>query len=1092
MRQTMLALAFLAAGGYLEAKQIAVYGRDGKTADVLAKTLKTAENTVVKLDADAFCKKENLLQADLVVIAEPMNVPAASAVAIHDYLAAKKSMLLLGPRPFWKPVYKVGNEWLTREERLKKRAQTPCEPLKLPSQDAWHLSMREKDIKTKMTVEGVNGLHYQLDTLMGWTTYAAPCMGMFPKGHDLMCLSVKGNPNVRSLCIELVETDNSRWIATAPVATEWRKQSLEAADFRFWHDCTPTKPRGGKGDVVHFANVRTISIGLADTHTPGSAGADLEFWIKDMGTAVNPDDGADAPDARFAYMETFYPAYKQFPIKESPGCFGTMNRWQGRGFNQKASWRYRPFRYENESLVSDKYVHADTSMWMTHYLDGDFAGSRVATIAAPVDTDHDVYLFIVKMLAERVLQPIELIGGGTHYFGMFPDQTDDIGYEMEVFEDVKDAKIAVEMEVKEKNGTVVQTERFMPKATTGLKKAKKPFIQPKADTQYIVTTRLLVNGKEWDRVEQEVYATKTREALRANKKGFITVKDGNFMLNGKPWYPVGVNYWTSNYAALEWRRYIQGFLVAGFYDTEQIEKDLSVMESVGINMLSVQILGDTGKEDTLRNILDFFHRCENHNMYVNGFLKPASPFAFNDAKVEAAMKEGELAHFPVLFAYDLCWEPGNYAFDAKSRPAYDARWNKWLKERYGSVENAIKDWGVEPNRNEKGQVASPTDAQLRMDGEWRIYVAAYRRFMDDVTSKMWNVATQKMRALAPNQLMSFRQGNTLAHDFALTGPVKHMDFICPEGYSIPNNENGYNAAAFITRYVHFTSGGKPIIWAEFGKSIWDAQAVDISDAALKGCTDYHDLFYRMVIDSGANGTAPWWWSGWYRVGENSDFGISNPDGTPRPMATMLTKYAPIMKTERTYDEGDVPFMVDRDAHAGGYWYMAFNTGRDAYKAARKQNKQLKLVSEATGKTSADVPLKAIGNVPCNGYNPPKYLNSEFNSVMLVLPDGTRLGVMNGSEIEWPKNSPVVVDVSVGNLGEATWISSSGKAVKEGDVILDCGTRRVKIGQTVPKFGDAVLKHVVLAESVNGKRTFSLRLNAFGRSAFGEVFTFTVK
>ncbi|MBR5024811.1 MAG: beta-galactosidase, partial [Victivallales bacterium] len=533
-------------------------------------------------------------------------------------------------------------------------------------------------------------------------------------------------------------------------------------------------------------------------------------------------------------------------------------------------------------------------------------------------------------------------------------------------------------------------------------------------TQYVVTAKLLVNGTEWDRVEQEVYVSKTREALQANKKGFITVKDGNFMLDGKPWYPVGVNYWTSNYAALEWRRYNQGFLVAGFYDTEQIEKDLSVMESVGINMLSVQLLGDTGQEDTLRNLIDFFHRCRAHNMYVNGFLKPASPFAFNDAKVEAAMKEGELAHFTELFAYDLCWEPGNYAFDAKARPNYDARWNKWLKERYGSVENAIKDWGIEPNRNEKGQIASPTDVQLRTDGDWRIYVAAYRRFMDDVTSQMWNVATRKMRALAPNQLMSFRQGNTLAHDFALTGPVKHMDFICPEGYSIPNNENGYNAAAFITRYVHFVSGGKPIIWAEFGKSIWDAQAVDISEAALKGCTDYHDLFYRMVIDSGANGTAPWWWSGWYRVGERSDFGIANPDGTPRPMATMLKKYAPIMKTERIYDEGDVPFVVDRDAHAGGYWYMAFNTGRDAYKAAREQKKQLKLISEATGKTSADVPLKAIGNVPCNGTNPPKYLNAEFNSVMLVLPNGTRIGVLNGAEITLPKNSPVVVDISIGN------------------------------------------------------------------------------
>ena len=35
MKQTILALAFLAAGGYLEAKQIAVYGRDEKTAAVL-------------------------------------------------------------------------------------------------------------------------------------------------------------------------------------------------------------------------------------------------------------------------------------------------------------------------------------------------------------------------------------------------------------------------------------------------------------------------------------------------------------------------------------------------------------------------------------------------------------------------------------------------------------------------------------------------------------------------------------------------------------------------------------------------------------------------------------------------------------------------------------------------------------------------------------------------------------------------------------------------------------------------------------------------------------------------------------------------
>ncbi|MBO4526577.1 MAG: hypothetical protein J5743_03040, partial [Victivallales bacterium] len=384
MKQTILALAILAAGSCVEAKQIAVFGRDAKAAAGLAKALKSAEHTAVTLDADAFCNAETLLKADLLVIADPKNVPAASAGAIHDFLAAKKSMLLLGPRPFSQPVHKIGGEWLTRAEQAEKRAQTPCEPLKLPPRMLWNLSMREKDIKTKMTIEGTNGLHYQLDTLMGWTTYAAPCVGMFPKGHDLMCLSTKGNPNVRSMCIELVEMDGSRWIATVPVATEWRKLALMPVDFRFWHDCAPLKPRGGKGDVVKFSNVRTISIGLADTHTPGSAGADLEFWIKDMGTAVNPYKSTDAPAVNFTYLETYYPAYKQFPIKDRPGCFSTMNRWQGRGFNQKASWRYRPLKMADGKLVVEEDSYAVSTIWMTHYLDGDLAGSRVATIAEPV------------------------------------------------------------------------------------------------------------------------------------------------------------------------------------------------------------------------------------------------------------------------------------------------------------------------------------------------------------------------------------------------------------------------------------------------------------------------------------------------------------------------------------------------------------------------------------------------------------------------------------------------------------------------------------------------------------------------------------
>ena len=36
----------------------------------------------------------------------------------------------------------------------------------------------------------------------------------------------------------------------------------------------------------------------------------------------------------------------------------------------------------------------------------------------------------------------------------------------------------------------------------------------------------------------------------------------------------------------------------------------------------------------------------------------------------------------------------------------------------------------------------------------------------------------------------------------------------------------------------------------------------------------------------------------------------------------------------------------------------------------------------TGTTSATTPLVAIGNQPCTGKNPPKYLNAEFNWLLI--------------------------------------------------------------------------------------------------------------
>ena len=1072
MKHTLLAMAFLATSVY--ARQAGIYDKSPDTTAALQNALSAAHYDVVHLTAAQLCDEHQLKALDLLVIPDAKVVPAQALPMLRSYLQAHKTLLLLGPRPFNVLQFNDGEDWLTEEEIREKRANIMSSPVSLQPTAAWKRSARDGNIKGSLEVNG-NSIHYSVERLYGWNTYAAPCEGIYPQGHDLLCFKAKGNANTTALYIEFIEKDNSRWCAVTDITTEWRRIVFSPKDFKFWHDCRPTRPRGGDGDHFRPAEAIRMNIGLADSHTPFLDGSPLEFFIEDMGTA--PDDGSQAipqpPD--FPVLETFYPAYKQYPLPNRPGFFSTPNRFRGRGFHQEAHWRWRPFKFENGKLLPEEDLHHPSHIWMTHFLDGEFKNTRVATIAAPIDVHDANAMSIVTQLAERLSRQIELIAGGAEAFGMFPDEGMTLGAEVAFFANIEETTIQLLVtdsgnhELLNRQFDCIPSDGDFPQMVTPSVSWK----PPQADTDYCVTVRLLVNSTVIDSVSHNLHVMPPREALRSNTKGFITVEGDNFMLNGKPWYPVGVNYWSSNIGAMESVDFRRAFLAPGYYDPEQIELDLAAMESVGINMISSQLKGDTGQENTARNLLDFLSRCQRHHIFVNAFLKQANPFSFDEEKVKSIIIDGELIHIPTIFAYDVCWEPGNYIFNQNGRPNFDKRWRAWLVERYGSIENAIADWKFEPNRDKNGDVVSPTDAQLKTDGAWRVYVAAYRRFMDDVTSRIWNDASQKLRSYAPKQLFSFRQGNTLPHDFALTGPVKHLDFICPEGYSIPLSEDGYNAAGFLTRFVHYTMGGKPVIWAEFGRHVWNPRAQDVSPSAMESSVKYHELFYRMAVDSGANGTAPWWWPGWYRVNERSDYGIANPDGTPRPQAKLLLTYGPQLKAERHYPQGDIPFLYDRDAHAGGYWHITFNAGRDAYKAARAQKRHLNVYSEATGKTSADVPLTAVGNVPFNGSNPPKYLNAEFNDVRVS-----------------QENGQLHIVASVGNLTEPLWLASKSDTPQTGDVVLLANGRPVaKLTKDTPRFADAVFDFTM---PLPASKEIVLRLSAFNRADFGEICRIAVK
>ncbi len=84
--------------------------------------------------------------------------------------------------------------------------------------------------------------------------------------------------------------------------------------------------------------------------------------------------------------------------------------------------------------------------------------------------------------------------------------------------------------------------------------------------------------------------------------------------------------------------------------------------------------------------------------------------------------------------------------------------------------------------------------------------------------------------------------------------------------------------------------------------------------------------------------------------EKSDFGIINPDGTPRPAAEMITRYRPRLQAPRGPVEPGAWFTFDRDAHAGGYWWAAFHEGAEAYARAHASGKLLGVARRALAPT----------------------------------------------------------------------------------------------------------------------------------------------
>lgn len=620
--------------------------------------------------------------------------------------------------------------------------------------------------------------------------------------------------------------------------------------------------------------------------------------------------------------------------------------------------------------------------------------------------------------------------------------------------------------------------------------------------EYIVETELIYNGKIIDKASQEIHKKKSFRA--ASRDEFVRVEGDNFILNGKLWYPAGMNYWPLYMPGFERTHYWLSWLDKSNYIPEEIEKDLALMEKMGINCLFIRIDGDFfGRQrDTFE---DFLLKCERHNMKLSfSFCNITAPVHYNGRAFRTLLEEFELKDNPIIFSYDISWESDGSLLATEYKRRYDDEWEKWLVDRYGSVENAQENFGVEIDRREDGNITVPEETEFANEGKWRVKICAYRRFMQDYFGSLWKTAVYDMRRADSNHLITYRRGPMGLHCKGVKIASKYLDYNSHEAYHIGLDDIGYHEACANAAYFKFISGNKPLIWSEFGYTLtgmnrthdfmWDHETERPAAYRVKLTEDYNNMIQDILRRTGAKGTAPWWWPGGLRMVEMSDCGYCGPDGILRQFGRDYAKFiSEYYKSAKKVHPPEYPVKIDLDSTCLGdtglcHYYLA-----EEDKKAEKLGCVMSLFTEATGKTSADVALTAVGNVPYNGKNPPKYLNGEFNYITVFSADGREIQVQNGDTVP-VSPGPVFIKAGLGNLGEAKWLSPLKREDTFGAVYVVSHPSseleiKIPIAADAGFEEDTETERTLLFNDISERKEIALRLSADRRAEFGEVFRF---